>query len=60
MQFVDTHAHLYLNHFDNDREETVKKAILKNVNQIILPNIDSSTIQSVKRMSGHFPSNIFP
>src|SRR4030042_2213657 len=60
MQFIDTHAHLYLNHFNNDREETVKKAILKNVNQIILPNIDSSTIQSVKRMSGHFPSNIFP
>jgi TatD DNase family protein len=60
MQFIDTHAHLYLNHFDDDREEMVKNAFRKNVNKIILPNIDSSTIQSMNELCNNFSSGIFP
>jgi len=60
MQLVDTHAHLYLDHFDGDREEMVKTAIRNNVVKIILPNIDGSTIQPMKQLCGSFPSNIFP
>jgi TatD DNase family protein len=60
MQFIDTHAHLYLKHFNNDREETVKSAIHKNVDKIVLPNIDSGTVRSMNQLSELFPSNIFP
>ena len=60
MQFVDTHAHLYMNHFNDDREEMVKNAIQNNVSKIILPNIDSSTIQAMNQMCENFASNIFP
>ncbi len=60
MQFVDTHAHLYLNDFDDDREEMVRNAFMKNVSKIILPNIDSNTIQSMNELCNNFPSGIFP
>jgi TatD DNase family protein len=60
MQFIDTHAHLYLNHFDNDREEVIKNAFQKNVSRIILPNIDSSTIRPMKQLCSLFSSSIFP
>jgi TatD DNase family protein len=60
MQLVDTHAHLYMNHFDDDRADIVKNAIKKNVSRIILPNIDSSTIQAMNQLCENFASNIFP
>ncbi len=60
MQLVDTHAHLYLKDFDNDREEMVNEAIRKNVNKIFLPNIDSRTISPMKQLCSKFPSSIFP
>lgn len=60
MQFVDTHAHLYMNHFNDDREEMVKNAIQNNVSKIILPNIDSSTIRAMNQLCENFASNIFP
>jgi TatD DNase family protein len=60
MQFVDTHAHLYLKHFEDDREETVKNAILRNVSKIVLPNIDSTTIRAMKQLCDNFSSNLFP
>lgn len=60
MQFIDTHAHLYMKHFDDDREEMVKNAIQKNVDKIVLPNIDSGTIKPMNQLCEHFSSNIFP
>lgn len=60
MHFVDTHAHLYMRHFDDDRKEMVKNAFQKNVDRIILPNIDSSTIRSMNQLCEDFPSSIFP
>ncbi len=59
MQFVDTHAHLYMKHFNNDREEIIRNAIRKDVDKIILPNIDSGTIRSMNQLCKQFPSNVF-
>jgi TatD DNase family protein len=60
MIFVDTHTHLYLEEFDNDRDQVVRNAIDKGVKYIFLPNIDSSSIEGMMGLSGNFPGYCFP
>ena len=44
---IDTHAHIYTEEFDSDRESVIERAKAAGVETIILPNIDS---QSLDRM----------
>jgi TatD DNase family protein len=60
MIFVDTHTHLYLEEFDNDRENVVRNAIDNGVNYLFLPNIDSNSIHGMLGLSVKFPDNCFP
>ncbi|HLO61322.1 MAG TPA: TatD family hydrolase [Bacteroidales bacterium] len=55
MRFIDTHSHLYLPEFDNDRRDAVQRAIDSGVNKILLPNIDSSSIQAMNQMTTEYP-----
>jgi TatD DNase family protein len=43
MYFIDTHTHIYLPEFDNDREEIMQRAREANVEITIMPAIDSTT-----------------
>lgn len=45
MQIIDTHNHIYLPEFDSDREEVVERAIAAGVSSILMPNIDSSSVE---------------
>jgi len=45
--FIDTHTHIYVKQFDDDRAEMIERAIGAGVETFFLPNID---VQSVKRM----------
>ncbi len=47
MRLIDTHAHLYLEQFEKDREEVLERALDKGVERIYLPNIDSDSIESM-------------
>ncbi|GAB4333759.1 MAG: TatD family hydrolase [Bacteroidales bacterium] len=60
MIFADTHTHLYLDAFDDDRTDTVKRAIDKGVKYIFLPHIDSQTTDALFALSAAFPENCFP
>lgn len=60
MEFIDTHAHLYLDRFESDIEEVIKNAIDSGVSKMLLPNIDSSTISVMNQLSQKFPHNCFP
>lgn len=60
MIFTDTHTHLYLKAFDDDRAEVVKKAIEQDVKYMLLPNIDSSSIEPMFELCKQFPENCFP
>ena len=60
MIYIDTHTHLYLNAFDDDRHEAVKRAIQKGVQYMLLPNIDSGSVEPMHRLCEAFPSNCFP
>jgi TatD DNase family protein len=43
MYFIDTHTHIYLREFDDDRDAMMKRAKEASVELSILPAIDSST-----------------
>ncbi len=60
MYFIDTHAHLYINHFDDDREATVQRAIAAGVKKIICPNIDLGTIEQMLDLTTKFPDVCYP
>ncbi len=56
---IDTHTHLFLEDFDDDREQMMKRAIENDVRYFFLPNIDSSSIESVWSMTKTYPQNCF-
>ncbi len=60
MKFVDTHCHLYLPEFDNDRQAAIQKAVDAGVTRILLPNIDSTSWQSMQELSENNPGICFP
>jgi TatD DNase family protein len=60
MKFIDTHAHLYLNHFDNDRNAVIERAADAGIHKIILPNIDSGSIVPLNKLCEDFPEVCYP
>ncbi|MCO5278113.1 MAG: TatD family hydrolase [Saprospiraceae bacterium] len=44
---IDTHAHLYAEEFNEDREDMLIRAKNAGINRILLPNIDLSSIESM-------------
>ena len=60
MILTDTHTHLYLKDFDEDRAEVFKRARQENVKRMLLPNIDSSTISNLNSLCDEYPEECFP
>jgi TatD DNase family protein len=60
MVFTDTHTHLYLDAFEKDRNEVVNNAIEKGIRYMMLPNIDSSSVDGLLALCRQFPDNCFP
>lgn len=60
MYFIDTHAHLYAEQFDEDREEMMQRAFDQGVHQIFLPNIDRHSIESMLALEAAYPDQCFP
>ncbi len=57
---IDTHAHLFLPDFSEDLEDVVNRALENNVTKILLPNIDESSILSLKDTVKRFPEVFMP
>jgi TatD DNase family protein len=60
MILTDTHAHLYLEHFDSDRNESVLNAVDRGVKHILLPNIDKDSVIPMMELARAFPAHCFP
>jgi TatD DNase family protein len=60
MEFIDTHAHLYLKEFDEDRDLMIERSLLSGVKKIILPNIDWESLSAVENLSLRFPNVCYP
>ena len=53
MVFTDTHTHLYIEAFDNDRDEVIKRALDQNISRFFLPAIDSTYTEAMFQMEQH-------
>ena len=53
---IDTHAHIYLPEFDEDRNQIVEAAKEAGIKEIYLPAIDSSTHQQMLDTEAQFPN----
>ena len=60
MQFIDTHTHLYLPEFDDDRDSSVERAINKGVEKMLLPNIDVNSIDTMMSSVERYKGRCFP
>lgn len=60
MKYIDSHSHLYLAEFDDDRQQAIERAVQSGVEFIFLPNIDSGSITSMLALSHAFPNICFP
>ena len=58
--FIDTHSHIYAEEFDNDRTEVIQRALEADIRQIILPDIDSTTRQSMLSLAEAHPDMMYP
>ena len=47
MRFIDTHSHLFLEEFSEDLPQVIERARSAGVTHIFMPNIDSTTIDSM-------------
>lgn len=55
MNFIDTHTHLYLPQFDEDRSDMMARAVGAGVTRMYLPGIDSSHVAAIRRMEAEYP-----
>lgn len=53
---IDTHAHIYLPEFDEDRNEVIQSAGENGIRKILMPAIDSSTHEAMLKVEKEFPS----
>jgi TatD DNase family protein len=60
MKLIDTHAHLYLHHFKDDIENVIDRAKNNAVCKVVLPNIDSGSINPMLDLSAQFPGFFYP
>jgi len=58
--FTDTHTHLYIDEFDEDRDMVVRKAIESGVTRMYLPNLDITTVEPMTKLCEAYPENCFP
>jgi len=56
---TDTHCHLYLPHFDNDRETIIKQAIDYGINKILVPGIDIATSEQALNLCAIYPNVVY-
>ncbi len=60
MEFIDTHAHLYVEEFSSDIDEVLQKAKNEGVNRIITPAIDSKSHSNMIKMAEKHPDMVYP
>jgi len=57
---IDSHAHLYAEEFDHDREEMLARARAAGVERFYLPNVDVDSIRPMLDLAAQHPESCFP
>jgi TatD DNase family protein len=58
--FIDSHTHLYLEEFNSDQDEVIKRAIEAGIEKFYLPNIDSGSVGALHALTDKYPDRCFP
>ncbi|MDE7472030.1 MAG: TatD family hydrolase [Muribaculaceae bacterium] len=56
--YIDSHTHLYLDEFKDDRKEVMKRAIDGGIGHFMFPNVDLNTIAPMKELAAQYPDRI--
>ena len=59
MHFIETHAHIYSEEFNDDLEIILKSALSNGINKIYMPAIDSSAIAAMLAVEAAYPNHCF-
>lgn len=60
MTFIDTHSHIYLEEFAKDLPQVIERAQATGISHILLPNIDSTTVESMLNVCSLYGGYCFP
>ena len=60
MELIDTHAHIYLDSFDEDRQQVIQRAREAGIGRVYLPNIDGGSIPGMMDLCRKEPEFFFP
>ena len=60
MNLIDTHTHLFSSQIDEDRNQVIHKAIEQGVDKMLLPNINSETVEAMNQLCQDFPQHCYP
>ena len=58
--FIDTHAHIYTDAFQDEYAEIIERAIFAKVNCILMPNIDAKSMKDVMDLHKMYPDSCLP
>ncbi|WP_421765693.1 TatD family hydrolase [Ekhidna sp.] len=57
---IDTHAHIYLEHFQEDIDQVVERAQERGIDKILMPNIDQTSIDQMLYLEEKYPNICYP
>ena len=60
MRLIDTHSHLFLEEFSEDLPQVIERARSAGITHIFMPNIDSTTIDSMLSVCNTYHEYCFP
>jgi TatD DNase family protein len=60
MKLIDTHTHVYLPEFDGDRDEVIERAAENGVEKLLMPNIDTDSVERMLSVQESYPGICFP
>ncbi|NMC37421.1 MAG: TatD family hydrolase [Bacteroidales bacterium] len=60
MNLIDTHTHIYLPEFDEDRDEVIKRALNSGVMKLLMPNIDPDSYPRMISSENRYPGVCIP
>jgi TatD DNase family protein len=60
VRLIDTHTHLFLPEFREDRSRVVADALEKGIEKMLLPNVDDTTIEPMLSLADEYPGQCLP
>lgn len=57
---IDTHCHLYLEEYDDDRQKLVDEARASGIDTLLMPNVDLETVDRLFSLCDECPDFVYP